>query len=143
MKPAAHKLLLVVLFALAAANPRAAFAAAPRDLLAHGTGDYLWSVEMYLSRDPDSPGERTRVQYRKPGEARTWQKLDELAGRAVSLANRGSELLVLLDGGEWRFVSDTGSRSGIPLPMGTRILDFAGGDNDTVWAVGAYVPGAA
>src|SRR5687767_10177130 len=65
-----------------------------------------------------------------------WRLVGELEARAVSLAHRGNELLVVLDNGDWKIVSDNGSRSGIPLPGRADVLALAG-DGDDVWAVGA------
>lgn len=155
MKPAARNaligvsLLLLALASLAAvtiaraaqAAPSPAAAEAPRpavrDLLAHGTDQVIWTADV-VSRPgrANQIGISTQVRYRSAGDQQRWQAAAELSARPLSLANRGSELLVVTDDGEWKIVSDSGARSGNPLPNNARVIALAG-DGDDIWAVGA------
>src|SRR5829696_6389815 len=136
MKPAARNLFVVLMFLAAAGvaaallSPRAPAAPAPssaaaispapetpapraRDLLARGTQDQFWAATVVPSRDRDTPGEKTVIRFRAPGDGLQWRLFAELAARAVEISDHGAELLVLLDNGDWKFVSDSGVRSGI------------------------------
>src|SRR5437762_14341413 len=100
MKPAARNLLMAFLVVIALPRPALA-AATPRDLLTHGTDQYFWAADVVKSNDPDNPGEQTVLRLRTPGDGVQWRPFGEIAARAVSLSDRGSELLVLLEGGDW------------------------------------------
>src|SRR5437763_5743081 len=101
MKPAARNGIEVVRLALAMmliVVTGAAFARANpprRDLLAHGNDQYFWSVDVTPVAAGEMPATVDAViRYRTAGELR-WQKAGELSAQPVSLANRGSELLIV------------------------------------------------
>jgi uncharacterized RDD family membrane protein YckC len=105
-----------------------------RDLLAYGTDDRFWSADVIPFIQGKTSGTKTFLRVRGPGDSQ-WQMVGELEAAAVSLANRANELLVVLDNGDWKIVSDSGARSGIPLPAHDDVLAMAG-DGDDVWAIG-------
>jgi uncharacterized RDD family membrane protein YckC len=155
MKPAVLKLLLSLTWLIAltarpglaapdapAEAPAPAASAAPspdpsppRNLFAHGTDRQFWTAEVLPAMDPQDRVDHTLIRYRAAGEGKRWHAGDPLAGRAVALSTRGSELLVLMAGGDWSLVSESGTRAGNPLPGDLSILALAG-DGETVWAVG-------
>ena len=164
MKPAARKVFLLVLllpavvwlamcfaprFALRDARgaaapaapvvliPATAPATSSRDLLAYGTDDRFWSADVIPIIQGKTSSTKTFLRVRGPGDSQ-WQSVGELEAAAISLANRGGELLVVLDDGDWKIVSDSGARSGIPLPGHDDVLALAG-DGDDVWAIGVGI----
>jgi len=117
-------------------------AATGRDLLAHGTDQYYWAADIAPTADLRAPGIHTLIRFRAAGDVE-WREIAEFAAPATALANRGSELLVVLAGGNWSIVSasDTGGvRSGVPLPGDAKVFDLAG-DGDDVWAIAAAPAG--
>jgi uncharacterized RDD family membrane protein YckC len=113
--------------------------AGPYDLFAEGAGEQLWTAQVVTNADKNLPGQRTIIRVRGAGESERWQQVAEIAAPALSLTHRGSELVVLLRGGDWRFVADSGVRSGDRLPGNQPILALAG-DGTTLWAVGLAAP---
>jgi uncharacterized RDD family membrane protein YckC len=132
MKPAARNVLLVVALLLATISQAGA---AARDLLAHGTDQFFWSADVVPTGPNEPQGSKTIIRYRTAGDQLRWKPASELAAQAESLGNRGDELLVVLEGGQWKIVSESGVRSGNPLPRDCRVLALAG-DGDDIWAVG-------
>lgn len=155
MKPATTKLpipslvvMLVLLPSLAAqttapSTPAASPAAAPalgvRDLLVHGTGDYLWTVDVVPTQVEDGTIVVSTVRFRTTGDPQ-WRPSARFESRAVSLGSRGNELLVVLADGEWLIVAQDSARSGAALPDGAAVLALAGA-GDELWAVGAAAAG--
>ncbi|HEX8523244.1 MAG TPA: RDD family protein [Tepidisphaeraceae bacterium] len=129
---------MVLVLALAVFAPRAAARAAqaPYDLLAHGNLNALWIGEVRPPLDPTRAGSRTVFRARTAGDFANWQYVGEVAARAVQLSDRGSELIVLLDNGDWMMLSETSARSGVALPGQGNIVAIAG-DAEAVWAIGA------
>jgi uncharacterized RDD family membrane protein YckC len=109
------------------------------DLFAESGDERLWSAQHVPNADRNLPGKRTVVRLRGAGESERWKQLAELGKETASLTHRGSELVVLLEDGDWRFVADSGVRSGDLLPGGAPIRALAG-DRDTLWAVGLAPP---
>src|SRR5439155_27071844 len=152
MKTAARKVLalcaVAVWLALWPAVGRGAPAAAPlppppgsRDLLAHGTDQFYWAANVAPTPDPRTPGVQTSVRFRTPGDVE-WREIAQFEAPATALSNRGSELLVVMLGGQWAIVSDSGSvRSGAAPPGGAEVMDLAGAGDDDVWAVAAAPDG--
>src|SRR4051812_25321347 len=138
MKPAARsdspvvRLAAAMLFCIASLAPLARAAAPARDLLAHGTDQYFWSADVTPASPNDLPATvNTVIRYRTAGDMLRWQKAAELSAQPTSLANRGSELLVVLDDGSWKIVSVSGgTRSGTDLPGGYSVLALAGDGDD-------------
>ncbi|MGB7159409.1 MAG: RDD family protein [Tepidisphaeraceae bacterium] len=130
-------LALVTFVVLSLAAP--ACLAGPNDLLAEGAGDRLWAAHVVSNADRNQPGQRTIIRVRGAGESERWRQVAEIAAPAKSLTHRGDELVVLLDDpnspGDWRFVSDSGVRSGNRLPGDAPVLALAG-EGDSLWAVG-------
>jgi uncharacterized RDD family membrane protein YckC len=112
------------------------------DLLAHGSGDRLWLAEVVQQPEPQG-GERTILRTRQTGAGNTqWIELARLNGRVVALANRGNDLVALLDSGDWLIVWSNGRTPGPSLPQGRRILAIAS-DEHSLYAIGAApVPNA-
>jgi uncharacterized RDD family membrane protein YckC len=109
--------------------------AADAKLLADGSGDAHWLARVY--QDPGRTGPfLTDVYARSTGENR-WHQLARLEGRTVQLAHRGSQLALLLEGGQWLLLSEETVVSGRPLPGGASILSLATA-GDTLAAL-AYV----
>src|SRR5437016_4417351 len=134
MKTAARKVLQVSIRATAAGAlltalcalllAAAAEAAAPpapvsssdassRELLAHGTDQHYWAANVAPVPKSRNSAVTTSVRYRASGDVE-WREIAEFATPAIALANRGAELLLVLNGGQWSIVSsDDGSvRSG-------------------------------
>lgn len=106
-----------------------------QNLLAHGTDDSFWVGQILPGTTASGGEEQTRLCIRSAGGS-DWQHLTDLPARAVCLSNRGPQLAVLLEGGDWLLISNDGSgTTGQPLPGNARILTFAG-DGSTLWAVG-------
>ncbi|HEY1628253.1 MAG TPA: hypothetical protein VGF52_00245, partial [Tepidisphaeraceae bacterium] len=88
-----------------------------RALFAWGTSESLWSADVNPDISPDAPaGVLTTVRVRKAGDELHWVDVGELSEIPVSISNRGSELLIVLDDGEWKIVSEREVRSGLTLP---------------------------
>lgn len=114
----------------------------PGDLQAHGSDERLW-----LARVESVPGrtatEITNVYVREKSDA-TWRRLEPLGVRVIGLANRGSQLAILLPGGDWRLTTEAGYATGGPLPDAAKLVTL-GSDGTTLWAIGvsrADVPAA-
>src|SRR3982750_2061733 len=82
-----------------------------RDLLAYGTDQRFWSADIIPVVQAKTPSAKTFLRVLRARDSQ-WRILGELEAPAISLANRGTELLVVLDGGDWKIVSETGARSG-------------------------------
>ena len=144
MKPAAIKrfrpIIAVLTIGAAALLAHVAYAG-PRDLLAEGVAggdERLWTATVLPNADKNLPGHRTLFRVRGAGESARWRQVAEIAAPARSLTHRSGELVVLLENGDWRFVADSGVRSGDRLPGGNPVLAIAG-EGDTLWAVGTAV----
>jgi uncharacterized RDD family membrane protein YckC len=129
--------LLISLCAATAAAQEAANAR-PRDLLAHGTGDAFWVAR--VASDPANPKhEQTVVQARGVGGGDQWRVLKQVEGRAVGMANRNDQLVLVTATGGWMLLWSDGMSNGEPLPRGGSVLAMAA-DGDDLWAVGV-LPG--
>ena len=158
MKPAAGKLLFILIVTLicffapfaavaapaaaqgqahtaAAAQPPAPALTGTYDLLAHGNDKTLWVAEVLPNNDALNPRTRTIFKYRRDGDGANWRPIGDIAARVVGLSDRGSELIVLLENGDWMMVTDSGARSGPSLPGQGNIAAIAG-DANNVWAIG-------
>ncbi|HWE95200.1 MAG TPA: RDD family protein [Tepidisphaeraceae bacterium] len=130
------------LFVTGVARSAPATQPAGQDLLAHGSEDRLWAGYVHVPPYPKEATEQTRIAYRIATKDQ-WEFLTDIGARAVGLANRGTQLAVLLEGGEWVLVSDDGtSATGQPLPEGARLLAL-GNDPATLWAIGLLPASAA
>jgi hypothetical protein len=103
------------------------------EVLTHGTDDLYWIARVEPS-PPDQKIIRTVVQMRASG-AQRWRMLSKLDGRAVALANRGKDLAVLLETGQWMLLWEKGGALGQPLPNDAQVLALAG-DDTALWAIG-------
>jgi uncharacterized RDD family membrane protein YckC len=108
------------------------------DLLAEGADERLWTAQVVVNADKNLPGRRTIVRVRGAGESERWRQAAEIAAATRATTHRGGELVVLLENGDWRFVSESGIRSGDRLPGDEPVLAIAG-DGHTLWAVGNAV----
>src|SRR4051812_14282220 len=116
MKTAATKLFLpavVLLVLLCPAVGRSAVVA--RDLLAWGTDQLYWSADVVPTGDVHTPGTRTTIRFRTAGDSE-WRVIGEFPTAATNLSNRGGELLVVCQDGQWLIASTSGIRTGIALP---------------------------
>lgn len=113
-----------------------------QDLLAHGSDEALWVAQIDQTkpglRAEDVPEFLTTLHMR--GADGDWRKLTRVGKRVTSLANRGSQLAVLQEDGQWFLASEDGVVVGqtLPIPSG-RLLTLAN-DSGTVWAL-ARLPG--
>jgi uncharacterized RDD family membrane protein YckC len=128
MKPAGPRFpvlthLLVAVCACAAQAAPPSSGPSPAAVLAHGTGERLWVAGVESGKE----GPQTVLVTRTATDTR-WRRSATLAGRAVGLTSRRSELAVLLDNGQWLLVSDSGARGGPPLPDGASIRALAGSE---------------
>lgn len=130
--PARHLVSIIAVFWIGLAAPAAVTRA---DLLAEGADERLWTAQVVRNGIDQSPGLRTIVRVRGAGESERWRQVAEIAAAATSVTHRGGELVVLLDNGDWRFVSESGIRSGNRLPGNESVLAIAG-EGQTLWAVG-------
>jgi uncharacterized RDD family membrane protein YckC len=108
-------------------------------LLAEGADERLWTAQVVTNADKNLPGQRTIIRSRGAGESERWRQVAEIAAPAQSLTHRGGELVALFQGGDWRFVNDSGVRSGDRLPGNQPVLAIAG-DGNNLWAVGLAPP---
>ncbi len=144
MKPAARKTVIPAILLMLLIAPALRGATVPYELLAHGNAQALWVAEVRPPLEPQTAGSggaggsRTIFRFRSHGDFANWQPMGEVAARVVQLSDRGSELIVLLESGEWMMVSDSGVRSGVSLPGRGEIVSIAG-DAESVWAIGEHV----
>lgn len=102
-------------------------------LLTHGTDDAYWIAR--VEPVPETSGQRTVLQLRAKFDDR-WKLVGSIDSRAISLADRGTDLAVLLDTGQWMLLWPGGGTVGRSLPAGMRILALGGDGGNTLWAVG-------
>jgi uncharacterized RDD family membrane protein YckC len=129
---------LLAVFCLLACAVQAHAAARP-ELIAHGTADHLWVANVVKDSTSPAPGWVTRLQGRAIGQP--WRSLGTLQGRVAALANRGGDLVVLFESGDWSlfWLSNGALTSSIGQPLAKgRILTIAS-DSRTLWAV-ARIP---
>jgi len=141
-------LLLFCLTSYAPAVPTTAPSAAPslrpapvpQNVLAHGSDAYFWVAYTGLDPNAAQPTQRTRIYSR--AAAREWQHISDLPTRIKGLANTGTQLAVLLEGGEWQLLSEDGiGSSGPPLPGEAKMIGIAN-DSQSLWAI-ALLPASA
>lgn len=141
-----HKLpLFARVIALVVTLSHVAASAATRDdaaLLAHGTESRIWAAHVAPKLEADPPRDITTILTRGSGDGQRWNTLAEIPARIMGITRRGGELVVLLEGGDWKLVSGTVIRSGERLPGGSPLLAIAG-DDQTLWAIGAAAPAPA
>ncbi len=103
-------------------------------VLAHGSAEHFWIARKEVAPDVTPPAEQTVIYVRNGGQT-AWRRMTEIPGQIVDAGNRGGQLGLLLDSGDWIAASEDGCTSGAPLPRQTRMLSIAG-DGDTFWALG-------
>jgi uncharacterized RDD family membrane protein YckC len=130
-----HRSLFLVLTLLVSTATLRTARAGTYDLFAEGADERLWTAQVVSNADKNLPNQRTVIRVRGAGDSERWRQVAEIAKEASSLTHRGGELVVLLEDGDWRFVSDSGIRSGDRLPGNVPVLAIAG-DGQTLWAVG-------
>src|SRR4051812_47073203 len=147
MKPAARNQnsiltrFVVATFLLSACGFAPEASAATRALHAWGAGDSFWFADVNPVPPNGSPapaGVLTTIHVRSAGDG-LWRTVAELSETPISVSNRGSELLIVLDYGEWKIASESDVRSGISLPGSARVLALTG-DGDDIWAIGGADP---
>src|SRR5262249_43218296 len=100
------------------------------DLLAHANDQTMWIAQI-----SQIPSVRTTIRYRAVGGELQWRELPRLAGRAIDLASRGSQLAVLMESGEWLLVWPNGYSTGPALPRGGKMIALAS-QQDAIYAIG-------
>lgn len=108
--------------------------AALRDLQSHGSDERLW-----LARAEPQPsgaaGRAPTTLFVRVRSDSNWQRLNPIESPVLGLANRGSQLAVLLSNGDWLLMTDTSPASGLPLPGKSHMVAL-GSDSKSLWAVG-------
>jgi uncharacterized RDD family membrane protein YckC len=125
-------------------------AEASHDVLAHGCGEWSWFARVGPSTtvNPiDSPqsGEQTEVFVRHNSPGEQWHPMPVLSGRAIALANRSSQLAVLMNDGQWYTLWSDGSATGQPLPGENQLpsmpplcrMKTLADDGTDLWAIGS------
>ncbi|HEY7088111.1 MAG TPA: hypothetical protein VH518_08490, partial [Tepidisphaeraceae bacterium] len=130
--------------------------AASRDLLAHGSAQSYWVGRVQKAEGqpllppstnpaggPATQPQQTSIQLRAiaSGDSR-WKRIAQISARVVSMTDRGPDLAVLLESGDWMVVWDEGSSTGALPEDGAKLLMLAGG-RDTLWAIAAARQGRA
>jgi uncharacterized RDD family membrane protein YckC len=110
----------------------------PRDLLALGGEQAYWVVEVAPVQREDGTALETRLRMRQLGAAERWRRLNPMTARAVALAERGTELALLLENGQWLLVWSEGSRRGASAIPGRGIA--LAGDAVALWALSVLPP---
>jgi uncharacterized RDD family membrane protein YckC len=132
-------LLLLTAAVFAAAGGARAVAAAAPNLQAHGSEKRPGADErMWLARvepSPIKPGAEITTLFVREMFKDEWRRTEPMGVRVAGLGSRGSQLAILLPGGDWRLTTDTGLASGRPVPFGGKILAL-GGNAGGLWAVG-------
>ena len=131
--------------------PRTETPRGPQALAAHGSDDWFWVAQARPDRrepgffggaevGPEAPGLHTSI-HARPASGAPWIELPPVGERVVSLGNRGSQLAVLLESGQWELLSQPDiAATGQALPVaGARLLAFSNTQSD-LWAL-ASVPG--
>lgn len=106
----------------------------PQNLLSHGAGEFYWIAQVQTRRIGEKTDEFTIIRGRQIGGDVRWPEIGRVPARVVSLANRGSELAVLLENGDWMLIWRGGSAMGRSPQDGARIVTLGGGLTST-WAV--------
>ncbi len=127
--------------AIPAANAIAWPSLGPPNFLAHGSDSQFWIARVELV-PRTSPAVEQTVIYVRPGGQATWRRSAALPARVVDIGNRGGQLALLLDNGDWMASSDESATLGAALPDRAQMLAVTGGD-DTFWALGRATTAAA
>ena len=85
------------------------------------------------------PASQQTVTYVRTGGETSWRRLGSFPVGVVDIANRGGQLALLLNSGDWIAASEDSSTTGTPLPAATVMLAIAG-DGDTLWSLGRALP---
>lgn len=111
-----------------------------REILAHGNSSRMWVGRWEAATTPAGEVEQTDLMVRAAGPGEKWKQLATVPSRALALASRDGQAVVLLGDGEWTSIwAPDGASTGDPLPGGAQIRALGDG-GQTLWAVGA-VPG--
>jgi uncharacterized RDD family membrane protein YckC len=111
-----------------------AVAASAGDLQAHGSDERLWLARVEPVTSGGTSTEQTSLFVRERGTA-DWRRMEPISARVTGLANRGSQLAILLPNGDWRLTTDGGFAVGAALPDAAKVIAL-GGDGASLWAVG-------
>jgi uncharacterized RDD family membrane protein YckC len=125
--------LLGCLLALVA-TVQAAAQSVPQNLLAHGTGEMYWIAQVQSRRSGTKLDEYTIIRGRQVGGDARWPEIGRVPARVIALANRGAELAVLLESGDWMLLWPGGSAMGRSPQDGSRIVTMGGGPS-SLWAI--------
>ncbi len=115
-----------------------------RDLLAHGSPGMYWIADIEQESAAAPQGGSTAAQISAPMKSlvrqrqlgnNVWKEIARLNGRVISLADRGTQLAALLEGGEWMLLWDGGSTTGTLPGDGARLFLLASGPKDQFWAL--------
>jgi uncharacterized RDD family membrane protein YckC len=110
--------------------------AVEHNLLARASVDRTWVAQVTKVDSTDGPAERTDILVQE-GADKPWQKLTSVPARAISLASRSSQLVVLFSDGTWQAIwASNGASTGNSLSADGRILTLAD-DGQSLWAIGS------
>ncbi len=109
-------------------------------LLSHSASGRLWMARIEAAADTGKV--TTTLMGRRIGADEAWRSYGQIQARSVALSNRGTDLIVLLENGDWTLLwpgeGGMQSASGLPIAKG-KIIAMAS-DATTLWAI-ASVPG--
>jgi uncharacterized RDD family membrane protein YckC len=115
--------ILTSLIAVVLLAPAGSARAATREVLAQGSDQMYWIARI----DQASNGAiATLIQSRRVADGGKWINIAQLSQPVVSMSNRGSQLAVVLESGEWMFVWEGGTSAGTTPEDGSRPLMLAG-----------------
>lgn len=101
------------------------------ELLAHGSGERLW---LAVTTPANWSGVQQSI-VRERAMQGNWYDLSNFPSRLISLTDLQGQLVVAVDGGEWKRISGEQFASGPLLPGHGEILAVAGQDS-SLWAIG-------
>src|SRR4030095_13993422 len=97
------------------------------NLLSHGTGDTYWIAQVFPRRANEKLSEYTVIRGRQVGGDARWLEVARVQARVISIANRGNEVVALLDGGDWMIIWTGGSSMGRAPDDGARLVTLCSG----------------
>lgn len=115
------------------------YSTARGELLVHGTADMYWIAQVGQDQ---ANNKKTIIRQRHIGGSPNWQLLTQINAPVVALANRGNDLAVLLESGDWMMLWPGGSSTGQLPEDGAKLLNLAS-SGDTFWAIAAARSGRA
>jgi uncharacterized RDD family membrane protein YckC len=132
---------LALVFALLIMSvARVSDAAGPPALQAHGSDDRLWIARYEPPTGKTAGTDFTTLYVREKADA-NWRRIEPIGAAVIGMGSRGSQLAILLPGGEWRLTTDSGYASGRAMPGGATPIAL-GSDATALWAIATVSPSA-